>query len=485
MRLVEKPADFANALASAQREAQSSFGDPACLIEKFIQNPRHIEMQVMGDEHGNVIHLFERDCSMQRRHQKVIEEAPAPDMPDDVRQAMGAAAVAAAKAVSYQGAGTVEFIVDGSGPLRPDGFWFMEMNTRLQVEHPVTEEITGFDLVAMQIAVAEGQALPVTQDQITATGHAFEVRLYAEDPSNGFLPATGTLDILDFPTADNGVRVDTGVRQGDVISPHYDPMIAKLIVTGPNRNAALLKMSKALEELVVHGCVTNRAFLSALVIDADFAAGRVDTGLIDRKGADLTARPDPTANILALAALAAVRPADAEDPFANFRLWGAARQAVTFEGDPNISIFVETTASETKVTTPLGEVTFSAVWQNGPELLVEENGVKSRAIVHKTGHGVLVQTEGHDRFFKFFDPSASASSGKAGALTAPMPGNVIAVVAKAGDSVSEGDRLLVMEAMKMEHAITAAQDGVIGEMLVSEGDQVEQGALLVRMQEDE
>ncbi len=485
MRLVEKPADFSDALASAQREAQSSFGDPACLIEKFIQNPRHIEMQVMGDAHGNVIHLFERDCSMQRRHQKVIEEAPAPDMPEDVRKAMGAAAVAAAKAVSYQGAGTVEFIVDGSGPLRPDGFWFMEMNTRLQVEHPVTEEITGFDLVTMQIAVAEGQALPVTQDQITATGHAFEVRLYAEDPSNGFLPATGTLDILDFPTADNGVRVDTGVRQGDVISPHYDPMIAKLIVTGPSRNAALLKMSKALEELVVHGCVTNRAFLSALVIDADFAAGRVDTGLIDRKGADLTARPDPTAQTLALAALAAVRPADAEDPFANFRLWGAARQAVTFEGDPNISIFVETTASETKVTTPLGEVTFSAVWQNGPELLVEENGVKSRANVHKTGHGVLVQTEGHDRFFKFFDPSASASSGKAGALTAPMPGNVIAVVAKAGDSVLEGDRLLVMEAMKMEHAITAAQDGVIAEMLVSEGDQVEQGALLVRMQEDE
>lgn len=485
MRLVEKPADFADALASAQREAQSSFGDPACLIEKFIQNPRHIEMQVMGDAHGNVIHLFERDCSMQRRHQKVIEEAPAPDMPEDVRQAMGAAAVAAAKAVNYQGAGTVEFIVDGSGPLRPDGFWFMEMNTRLQVEHPVTEEITGFDLVAMQIAVAEGQTLPVTQDQITATGHAFEVRLYAEDPSNGFLPATGTLDILDFSTADNGVRVDTGVRQGDVISPHYDPMIAKLIVTGPNRNAALLKMSKALEELVVHGCVTNRAFLSALVNDADFAAGRVDTGLIDRKGADLTARPDPTANTLALAALAAVRPADAEDPFANFRLWGAARQALTFEGDPNISIFVETTASETKVTTPLGDVTFSAVLQNGPELLVEENGVKSRAIVHKTGHGVLVQTAGHDRFFKFFDPSASASSGKAGALTAPMPGNVIAVVAKAGDNVSEGDRLLVMEAMKMEHAITAAQDGVIAEMLVSEGDQVEQGALLVRMQEDD
>mgnify|MGYP000406812198 CR=1 FL=1 len=306
MRLVEKPDDFADAFASAQREAQSSFGDPACLIEKFIQNPRHIEMQVMGDAHGNVIHLFERDCSMQRRHQKVIEEAPAPDMPDDVRQAMGAAAVAAAKAVNYQGAGTVEFIVDGSGPLRPDGFWFMEMNTRLQVEHPVTEEITGFDLVAMQIAVAEGETLPVTQDQITATGHAFEVRLYAEDPSNGFLPATGTLDILDFPTADNGVRVDTAVRQGDVISPHYDPMIAKLIVTGPNRNAALLKMSKALEELVVHGCVTNRAFLSALVIDADFAAGRVDTGLIDRKGADLTVRPDPTAHTLALAALAAV-----------------------------------------------------------------------------------------------------------------------------------------------------------------------------------
>ncbi|MEE3358472.1 MAG: acetyl/propionyl/methylcrotonyl-CoA carboxylase subunit alpha [Pseudomonadota bacterium] len=486
MRLVEKSADFANALASAQREAQSSFGDPACLIEKFIQNPRHIEMQVMGDAHGNVIHLFERDCSMQRRHQKVIEEAPAPDMPEDVRQAMGAAAVAAAKAVSYQGAGTVEFIVDGTGRLRPDGFWFMEMNTRLQVEHPVTEEITGFDLVAMQIAVAEGQALPVTQDQITATGHAFEVRLYAEDPSNGFLPATGTLDILDFPTADKGVRVDTGVRQGDVISPHYDPMIAKLIVTGPNRNAALLKMSKALDELVVHGCVTNRAFLSALVIDADFAAGRVDTGLIDRKGASLTAQRDASADDLAYAALAALKPDTGQPvPFASFRLWGAARQSVTFEGDPNISIYVETTDAQTKVTTPLGDVAFSSVSLKDGLLTVEQEGVKTQVIARKSGEGVLIQRSGIDRFFTFFDPSASASAGVSGALTAPMPGNVIAVFAKAGDAVTEGDKLLVMEAMKMEHAITASKDGIISEMLVSEGDQVEQGALLVRMQEDD
>ena len=486
MRLVEKPTEFADALASAQREAQSSFGDPACLVEKFIQNPRHIEMQVMGDAHGNVVHLFERDCSMQRRHQKVIEEAPAPDMLEDVREAMGAAAVAAAKAVNYQGAGTVEFIVDGSGPLRPDGFWFMEMNTRLQVEHPVTEEITGFDLVAMQIAVAEGQALPVTQDQITATGHAFEVRLYAEDPSNGFLPATGTLDILDFPNADHGVRVDTGVRQGDVISPHYDPMIAKLIVTGPTRNAALLKLSKALDELVVHGCVTNRAFLSALVNDADFAAGRVDTGLIDRKGAALTVQPDATVDDLAMAALGALLPdASQPAPFSNFRLWGAARQAVTFEGDPNISIFVEISDALTKTITPLGEVTFVTATRKGSVLSVEKDGIQTQAIVHQRDNGILLQHAGNDRFFTVHDPSASATAGASGALTAPMPGNVIAVHAKAGDTVTAGDKLLVMEAMKMEHAITATQDGIIAEMLVSEGDQVEQVALLVRMQEDD
>ena len=321
MRLVSSADEFADALTSAQREAQSSFGDPACLVEKFIQNPRHIEVQVMGDGHGNVIHVFERDCSMQRRHQKVIEEAPAPDMPEDVRAAMGAAAVAAAKAVNYQGAGTVEFIVDGSGPLRSDGFWFMEMNTRLQVEHPVTEAITGLDLVALQIAVAEGQALPVSQDDITISGHAFEARLYAEDPANGFLPATGNLDILKFPNEDSAVRVDTGVRQGDVISPHYDPMIAKVIVSGRSRNAALLKLSQVLDDLVVQGCVTNRAFLSALVTDADFAAGRVDTGLIERKGDALTQTGAVTANDLALAALAAMSP-DKDDPFANFRLWG-------------------------------------------------------------------------------------------------------------------------------------------------------------------
>ena len=301
MRLVESPEDFAAALESAAREAQASFGDPACLIEKYIQSPRHIEVQVFGDAHGNVVHLFERDCSLQRRHQKVIEEAPAPGMTEELRASMGAAAVAAARAVDYRGAGTVEFIVDGAAFPDTNAYWFMEMNTRLQVEHPVTEAITGLDLVALQLAVAEGRPLPLGQDDLAISGHAFEARLYAEDPSAGFLPAVGRLKRLRFG---DGARVDTGVREGDAITPHYDPMISKVITHGETRAAALRQLARALEGTRIVGVETNRDFLICLAEDEDFAAGRVDTGLIERRGAPLTERAKETSLDYAFAALA-------------------------------------------------------------------------------------------------------------------------------------------------------------------------------------
>ncbi len=339
MRLVEDPAGFRDALESAQREARSSFGDPACLIEKYVTHPRHIEIQVFGDARGNVIHLFERDCSLQRRHQKVIEEAPAPGMPAHVRSAMGRAAVEAAKAIGYRGAGTVEFIADGSGPLREDGFWFMEMNTRLQVEHPVSEAITGLDFVELQLRVAAGEPLPVRQEDLSIDGWAFEARLYAEDVSKGFLPATGTLEHLSFPSgvvfSRGAVRVDSGVRQGDTITPWYDPMIAKVIVHGASRAAALNLLAATLSEVRVAGTTTNLEFLSVLARHEGFAAGNVDTGLIDRDLAQLTARPAMPPAIPALAALAALgaltdpRGNDPWDLLRGWRAWSEAEAFVT------------------------------------------------------------------------------------------------------------------------------------------------------------
>ena len=308
MRRVENPDDFSEALSGARREAKAAFGDDAVLVEKYVEKPRHIEVQVFGDNFGNAVHLFERDCSAQRRHQKVIEEAPAPGMTAEMRKAMTEAAVKAAKAIGYSGAGTIEFIADASDGLRPDKFWFMEMNTRLQVEHPVTEMVTGIDLVEWQLRVAAGEKLPKAQGQIALNGHAFEARLYAEDPGKGFLPAIGTLHHLEFPQtapAGSSLRVETGVRAGDAISPFYDPMIAKLVAHGPDRTSALDALVGALEATEIAGSVTNAAFLAALARDADFAAGEVDTGLIARKQEALTALPAPSPEIIAAAALAA------------------------------------------------------------------------------------------------------------------------------------------------------------------------------------
>ena len=300
MRLVTRPEDFSSALESAQREALAAFGDDRCLIEKFISQPRHVEIQVVADSHGNVVHLWERDCSLQRRHQKVIEEAPAPNMPEEVREAMGRAAVEAARTIGYVNAGTVEFIVDGSGPLRSDGFWFMEMNTRLQVEHPVTEAIFWVDLVDWQLRIANGETLPFTQEELEPMGWAFEARIYAEDTARGFLPATGPLEHLAFPvdatefSHDHEVRIDSGVREGDAITPHYDPMIAKVVARGMTRDDALNSLSRALDATKIAGTTTNLQFLRALASDEAFRKGDVDTGLIDRHSEELCRTPSPT-----------------------------------------------------------------------------------------------------------------------------------------------------------------------------------------------
>jgi 3-methylcrotonyl-CoA carboxylase alpha subunit len=324
MRRVDRPEDFPAALEAAQREAKSAFGDEAVLIEKYLTQPRHIEIQVFGDSQGNVVHLFERDCSLQRRHQKVIEEAPAPGMTQEMRSAMGEAAVRAARAINYRGAGTVEFIADVSDGLSPDRFFFMEMNTRLQVEHPVTEAIAGVDLVEWQLRVASGEPLPKTQDELTINGWAFEARIYAEDPSRGFLPATGTLSHLRFPEGD--VRIDAGVREGDGITPHYDPLIAKIIVHGADRAQALSRLRSALERTELVGTTTNLSFLSALALSADFSEERLDTGLIDRELASLTGEREAPRLLSQVAAVLLSGPHGPEathsgDPFVRLASW--------------------------------------------------------------------------------------------------------------------------------------------------------------------
>ncbi|MBO0906367.1 acetyl/propionyl/methylcrotonyl-CoA carboxylase subunit alpha [Jiella sonneratiae] len=490
MRRVERPEDFAEALSSARREAEASFGDSRCLVEKFVENPRHVEIQVFGDAAGNVVHLFERDCSLQRRHQKVIEEAPAPGMTAELRAAMGAAAVEAAKAVNYVGAGTVEFIVDGA-KLSPDGFWFMEMNTRLQVEHPVTEAITGLDLVALQIAVAEGRPLPFRQEDLEISGHAVEARLYAEDAGAGFLPATGRLERLAFPPAEDGIRVDTGVREGDVITPHYDPMIAKVIAHGPDRASALQRLARALDAMVVSGCVTNRLFLSRLAEDADFVAGRVDTGLVGRTQADLTRIPEPEAIDFALAAVAALSPqgggARSADPFAafpNFRNFGPARQSVVFEVDgKRLRVAVETSGNGARrIETPAGAVTLETCERHGDRLVTVEAGVRRSALVVAGAGAVAVQRHGVEHRFRLSVPGGSGDETSGDAVIAPMPGVVRLVSARAGDQVQRGARLAVLEAMKMEHGLAAPRDGVVAAVSVAEGDQVEQGATLFTLE---
>ncbi|MCB6176943.1 ATP-grasp domain-containing protein [Rhodobacter sp. Har01] len=472
MRRVDRPEDFAAALKSARAEAAGAFGNDAVLIEKYILAPRHIEVQVFGDGQ-DAVHLFERDCSLQRRHQKVIEEAPAPGMTPEMRAAMGAAAVRAAEAIGYRGAGTVEFIVDGSDGLREDRFWFMEMNTRLQVEHPVTEAITGIDLVEWQLRVAAGEPLPLRQDQLSINGHAFEARLYAEDVPAGFLPATGRLAHLAFPP---GARADTGVRSGDGISPWYDPMIAKIITQGPTRDIALSRLSRALDDTQVAGTVTNLAFLGALSRHPGFAAGQVDTGLIERDLAALTAprAPDATDRAMAAAALlwAARLP---EDRLAGFSLWVPLTHRVALEGlEGRVTLVPPDTALiETHGETLTARRTAGG-WDLGLALTVVE------------AEGIHVFAPGRAASFRLHDPLArDASAGAASGVTlAPMPGLVRSVEVSPGQAVKAGDALCVLEAMKMEHCLRAARHGVVAEVLCTPGAQIEAGAPLIRLEEE-
>ena len=483
MRRVDDPAQFKDALSAARREAKAAFGDERVLVEKYIAKPRHIEVQVFGDSHGNVVHLYERDCSAQRRHQKVIEEAPAPGMTKEMRDAMTKAAVKAAKAIGYRGAGTIEFIVDASKGLRPDGFWFMEMNTRLQVEHPVTEAVTGIDLVEWQLRVAAGEPLPLRQDEIPLDGHAFEARIYAEDPAKGFLPAIGTLHHLEFPqTAANGalVRIDTGIAQGDAISPFYDPMVAKLIVKGADRAEALEGLADALEATRIAGSTVNTGFLAALARHADFAAGDVDTGLIERDQAALTAVPEADRRMIAQAALAAsgLKAPGGADPwealagYAHFN--PIARRLELMRGEATIAASV-------------------TARPNGKAEVAVDNGAAITLPVDGTGRGqspallwpghVTVFARGHAIDFGLHDPFAEAlDHGGADLLTAPMPGLVKIAHARAGDTVTKGQPLLVLEAMKMEHTIAAPHDGVIAD-IATEGAQVSDGTVLVRFEE--
>jgi 3-methylcrotonyl-CoA carboxylase alpha subunit len=471
MRLVESAGDFAQALSAAQGEARTAFGNAAVLIEKYVATPRHIEVQVFGDG-ACAVHLYERDCSLQRRHQKVIEEAPAPGMTEAMREAMGRAAVRAAEAIGYRGAGTVEFIADASDGLRPDRFWFMEMNTRLQVEHPVTEAVTGIDLVEWQLRVAAGEGLPLPQEAIGLAGHAVEARLYAEDVPAGFLPATGRIAHLRWP---EGVRVDTGVREGDAISPWYDPMIAKLVAHGPTRAVALARLGAALDGTEVGGAVTNLAFLRRLLRHPGFRRGEVDTGLIGRDLAGLVTEEAPGSPALAMAALAAAGLLEAEPDHAGFALWGPLRRTVAF-GDG--SAWIETLGpGRHRVGTAAGEVMVerrAGRWWAG-------DAPGPRAVRH--AGGVSVWAEGGEWHFAILDPlarEAEAGAGE-GVVRAPMPGLVKTLSVQPGARVARGDALAVLEAMKMEHQLAAPRDGVVEEVLAAEGDQVEAGAALLRI----
>jgi len=480
MRRVDRAEDFAEALASARREAKAAFGDDRVLVEKYVEKPRHIEVQVFGDRHGNAVHLFERDCSAQRRHQKVIEEAPAPGMTAEMRRAMTDAAVRAALAIDYAGAGTIEFIVDASEGLRPDRFWFMEMNTRLQVEHPVTEMVTGLDLVEWQIRVAAGERLPLRQDEIRLDGHAFEARLYAEDAAKGFLPATGTLHRLSFPAAGTDLRIETGVREGDTISPYYDPMIAKIVTRGSDRKEALERLVAALRETWVAGSIVNTAFLAALARDPDFAAGDVDTGLIGRKQAVLSAVPPAPAEAVGLAALAmaGLPVSSSSDPWAQltgYAHFGRLAKLVSLGEDDATKILVAPEADGGwSVDVEERNIRFS------PQRL--EKGLAT--VVRWPGH-VTVFTGAVPYTFAVRDPLAAAADAEAaaGSLRAPMPGLVKLVRVGVGASVRKGETLLILEAMKMEHTVAAPHDGVIAD-IAAEGVQVDGDAVLVRFAEE-
>ena len=489
MRRVDTPAEFELALAGAQREARGAFGDERCLIEKYLVKPRHIEMQVFGDTHGNVVHLFERDCSLQRRHQKVIEEAPAPGLDPKLREALGGIAVRAAKAIDYTGAGTIEFIADVSEGLRLDRIYFMEMNTRLQVEHPVTECITRQDLVEWQLRVAAGEPLPLKQADLAISGWSMEARIYAEDPSNGFLPMTGKLDYLSITAQD--ARVDIGVRQGDLISPYYDPMLAKIIVSAPTRAAALGKLTTALQACRIGDVPTNVPFLTSLCKLPDFVEGRVDTGLIERNLDVLIRAADASVECLAVASVAAlglgnrVSQTDSWHTLVGWRLWSDPRSYFQLhDGETVFDLCV----------VGIGPDRFILEYKNRQlefEVLENDNGRIRLSLANKTlaadavrhGRTLNINLGGKVLTFDILDSLASDDETDVGgdAIVAPMPGFIKLISTQAGTSHKKGDVLIVLEAMKMEHSLRAPREGIVAEILTATGEHVQNGVVLLKL----
>jgi 3-methylcrotonyl-CoA carboxylase alpha subunit len=475
LRRVDKHADFDAALEAAIRESQSAFGSGRVLIEKFIAAPRHIEIQVFADGHGNVIHLGERDCSLQRRHQKVIEEAPAPGMTAALRDQIGAAAVAAAKAVGYRGAGTVEFIADGTSGLRADAFWFIEMNTRLQVEHPVTEEITGIDLVEWQFRIAAGEKLPLRQEQIGFDGHAIEARLYAEDPEHGFLPSTGAIVALELPTS---IRVDSGIEAGDRVSPFYDPMLAKFVAHAPTREAALQRLGSALDATLVAGVRTNVSLLARLCRADALREGKVDTGFIDRNLQNLEVSPrEPDKAAAALGALHLLKAISAqEEPAVEatgdvevHSPW-AAHDGFQLGGVRHITLPILVDGVEAEAAISYG--------QDGPHVAVAGVAPAADARVFRSATEAFVLRVGRQTRVRLRDFAATGADAGGGdrVIKAPMHGRVLELLASLGDQVSMGQRLAVIEAMKMEHTLRAPFPGIVREVSVSTGAQVVEGA---------
>ena len=494
MRIVQEAKGFAAALESAKREAKSSFGDERVLIERYLGRPRHIEVQVFGDTHGNLVYLFERDCSVQRRHQKVLEEAPAPGLSPGRRKAMGEAAVAAAKSIGYIGAGTVEFIAGQDGT-----FYFMEMNTRLQVEHPVTEMITGIDLVRLQFAVAAGEAIPFRQNQIQMHGHAIEARIYAENPAKGFLPSTGTLRHLRAPEERPGsVRVDTGVREGDVITPHYDPMIAKLIVWGEDRAIALGRMRAALADYEIVGVATNVEFLARTVAGKAFAGADLDTGLIERCRAELFPEDaGPRDEDLAAAALAELLAEQAQaaatastsgDPHSPWNIvdgWrlnlGSHLALVFAEGDRSHEVEIHfTTAGLTFSRGGKAQHLAGREEDDVLHVMLGDAAFRTRA-VRDGAHWHLFRDGRHRVLALQSAQTAPEPDGALGSLAAPMPGKVLQVLVSVGARVAKGTPLVILEAMKMEHTIAAPHDGQVAELHFKAGEQVNEGAELLRL----
>ena len=508
MRVVNSSAEFADALASCKREAINSFGDDAVLIEKYVQRPRHIEIQVFGDTHGNCVYLFERDCSVQRRHQKVLEEAPAPGMTESLRQQMGEAAVAAAKAVNYVGAGTVEFIVEQTAYDKPESmkFFFMEMNTRLQVEHPVTEAITGLDLVAWQLRVASGEPLPLQQSDVRIHGHAIEARICAENPDNHFLPATGTLQVyrkpacssFDIPNSSGigaEIRIDDGVREGDSISPFYDSMVAKLIVHGDTRAQALARLDEALSQTRIVGVTTNVQFLRHIIRTDSFATAKLDTALIQREEKSLFGQEPLGLALTAASVVANTLHCEAalkgNDPFSSrdgWRAYGVATRTFGFVFHGAAHTAVLTYAHDGSLPLHVGEAQGELSYRaDGDALHISFAG-------HHACVQVFHETQGHEDVAHVFAPQgatritvvdALAHAGEVqeagGRLTAPMPGKVVSFAVGAGDKVKAGQTLAVMEAMKMEHTIAAPADGEVLELLYAPGDQVAEGEELLKL----